>query len=67
MANRVIDSGASRTSPRGKPLGSLPNISPAEVKEFIQPLEKLILQYPAIALASAFIVGVTLAWWIKRK
>ncbi|HMC10997.1 MAG TPA: hypothetical protein VKH44_06890 [Pirellulaceae bacterium] len=32
-----------------------------------KPLEELILKYPAAALASAFLVGVAIAWWIKRK
>jgi hypothetical protein len=44
-----------------------PFIRSSDVHNFIQPVEKLILQYPAVALASAFVVGVTLAWWIKRK
>jgi len=34
---------------------------------FVKPLEELILKYPAAALASAFLVGVAIAWWIKRK
>jgi len=33
----------------------------------VKPLEELILKYPAAALASAFLVGVAIAWWIKRK
>jgi hypothetical protein len=44
-----------------------PTIRASDVRELVEPLEKLILQYPAAALASAFIVGVTLAWWIKRR
>jgi hypothetical protein len=37
------------------------------VGDVAQPLEELILKYPAAALASAFLVGVAIAWWIKRK
>jgi len=32
-----------------------------------KPPENLIRQYPAAALATAFLVGVAIAWWIKRK
>jgi len=39
----------------------------SDVGELSQPVEELILKYPAAALASAFLVGVAIAWWIKRK
>jgi hypothetical protein len=41
--------------------------NPADLGEFVRPVEELILKYPAAALASAFLVGVAIAWWIKRK
>ncbi len=51
-------------------LGSQPNkplMEMSNLTQLIEPAEKLVLQYPAVALASAFLVGVALACWIKRK
>ena len=39
----------------------------SDLTQLIEPVENLILQYPAVALASAFLVGVALACWIKRR
>lgn len=44
-----------------------PLIRAGDVRELAEPVEQLILKYPAAALASAFMVGVVVAWWIKRK
>jgi hypothetical protein len=44
-----------------------PLVRASEVRELVEPVENLILKYPAVALASAFMVGVVVAWWIKRK
>ena len=41
-------------------------LSWATVKEWIEPAEDKIRKYPAACLASAFVVGVAIAWWIKR-
>lgn len=38
----------------------------ATAKEWIEPAEELIGKYPAACLASAFVIGVAIAWWIKR-
>jgi len=46
---------------------STPWLQANDIQEFMQPLEELITKYPAAALASAFLVGVALACWIKRK
>jgi len=46
----------------GKPL-----ITGSDVYEMAKPTEDLIRRYPAAALATAFLVGVAVAWWIKRK
>ena len=47
--------------------GSRPSLSLSSVKQLADPIENLILKYPAAALASAFTVGVLVAWLIKRK
>jgi hypothetical protein len=60
--------GTTASGPNGrahKP--AAPGISAKEVREFVKPIEELITKYPAAALASAFLVGVVLAWWVKRK
>ncbi len=44
-----------------------PLMRTSDVRELAEPIENLILKYPAAALASAFMVGVVVAWWIKRK
>jgi hypothetical protein len=44
-----------------------PSGGAGEVLEYIEPIKELIIKYPSAALASAFLVGVALAWWIKRR
>jgi len=44
-----------------------PFIRSSDVRELAQPVQNLILKYPGAALASAFLVGVAIAWWIKRR
>jgi hypothetical protein len=44
-----------------------PFITASDVKQITDPVENLILKYPGAALASAFFVGVLVAWLIKRK
>jgi len=38
----------------------------SNAKEWIEPAEEIIRKYPAACLASAFVIGVAIAWWIKR-
>jgi len=68
MIDRTLDrpsAGYSTTTRAGQPKKS--PMQMGDLSHFIEPAEKLILQYPAAALASAFLVGVALACWIKRK
>lgn len=44
-----------------------PLMTGRDVQGLAEPLKQLIIQYPTAALASAFLAGVALAWWIKRK
>jgi hypothetical protein len=44
-----------------------PFLSRGDIKQVTDPVENLILKYPGAALASAFFVGVLVAWLIKRK
>jgi hypothetical protein len=66
MINRVADHPPSQTTPTSK-APVRPLIRSSDISELAQPLEKLIVKYPGAALASAFLIGVVVAWWIKRK
>jgi len=66
MINRVADRPLppASSSPHAP---SRPLIRATDVSDLAKPLEKLIVKYPGAALASAFLIGVVVAWWIKRK
>lgn len=68
MIEEALDflrSGKSRSN--GHKSATRPLMTGNDVHEMVKPTEKLIRQYPAAALATAFLVGVVIAWWIKRK
>ena len=44
-----------------------PLVRASDFADMVRPVEQVILKYPAGAMATAFLVGVALAWWIKRK
>jgi hypothetical protein len=44
-----------------------PPVTGNGLHELVKPTEDFIRQYPEAALATAFLVGVVIAWWIKRK
>jgi hypothetical protein len=68
MIDRTLDRPAAAYLPTARPDPSKTGLAQiSDLKQLIEPVEKLILQYPAVALASAFLVGVALACWIKRK
>lgn len=46
---------------------SRPALSTDNLRQYTDSVENLILKYPGAALASAFFVGVLVAWLIKRK
>jgi len=67
MINRLTDylpaepAGAKRSS-----TGQF-SLSSQNVRDWIEPVEQIIVKYPTACLASAFVIGATIAWWIKRK
>jgi hypothetical protein len=66
IANRIAEHlPPAARRPAGPPSSSWNRIE--NVRGAVEPLERLILQYPGAALASAFLMGVAIAWWIKRK
>jgi len=56
-----------KTRSNGHKSASRPILTGKDIHEMTKPTEDLIRQYPAAALATAFLVGVVIAWWIKRK
>jgi hypothetical protein len=67
MKNRIADflPAAWRPRPGGQSPGE--QLGGKDLIRLLEPVEKLVADYPAAALAAAFVAGVTLAWWIKRK
>jgi hypothetical protein len=46
---------------------SRPLIRASDIRDLAGPVERLIVEYPAAALATAFLTGVVVAWLVKRK
>lgn len=65
MINRIAEYLPAERTPR--PAGTGTSLSGQTVRQWIEPIEELIVKYPAASLASAFVVGVAVAWWIKRR
>lgn len=38
-----------------------------DVGHWLKKAEKLVIEHPGPSLASAFALGVAIAWWIKRR
>ncbi len=66
MTNRVADY-PQQTPSAGSPASHRPLVRASDFRSVTQPIEQWIIRSPAAALASAFVVGVAIAWWIKRK
>ena len=65
MQNRIADYLPRAWQPKhGKPGATL---QVSEVNSLVKPANEFIARHPGACLAAAFAVGVTLAWWIKRK
>jgi hypothetical protein len=62
MSSHVAETRAASKLPPGEQ-----SLSAQRALEYIEPLKELIIKYPSAALASAFVVGVVVAWWIKRR
>ena len=66
MTERVADY-PQQTASTASSASHRPLIRTSDVRGMFQPIEQWITRSPAVALASAFVVGVAIAWWIKRK
>lgn len=64
MINRIAgySSAEAKAESRQRPM-----VTSRDIKRLVAPVERLIADYPAAALAAAFVVGVALAWWIKQR
>jgi hypothetical protein len=66
MTNRVAENHSTPTPRALRPAKSLQR-KLDNFGDFVEPIQSLVLKYPGAALASAFLVGVAIAWWIKRR
>ena len=67
MINRLGDFPTSPTLARPRQAPSDRQAPAAQGwRQIADPFEETIKKYPGAALASAFLIGVALAWWIKR-
>jgi len=62
MKNRLADD-----VPLGKESGSGRDAISDEALKYAAAVEKYIVDHPAPSLAAAFVAGVMVAWWIKRR
>ena len=69
MSNRVADFRTSQASDASAPasIKKRPLVRREDFAGMIEPVHDWITKYPGAALASAFLVGVAIAWWIKRR
>jgi hypothetical protein len=68
MINRIGDDPAAPASSHfpARPIAAGKAPAGQGFRELAAPLEETIKKYPGAALASAFVIGVAVAWWIKR-
>jgi len=67
MINRVTDYLPSDGTGTKQSSAGQFSLSNQSVRQWIEPVEQIIVKYPTACLASAFVIGATIAWWIKRK
>jgi ElaB/YqjD/DUF883 family membrane-anchored ribosome-binding protein len=62
MKNRLADDipSGGRASNRGEGFSE-------EAQKYAAAVEQYIIDHPASSLAAAFVAGVMVAWWIKRR
>lgn len=68
MINRLGDYATAPASspPRAAPSAAGKAPAAQGFRELAAPIEETIKKYPGATLASAFLIGVAVAWWIKR-
>ena len=66
MSSQLANGRVATGSP-GPATANRPLMTAKDVQGLVEPVKHWIIQYPTAALASAFLAGVALAWWIKRR
>jgi hypothetical protein len=68
MINRIDDYlPAAEPKSRYEAGGLASGLWPPDWKGAVREAEAWIIKHPGVSLASAFVVGAALAWWIKRR
>ena len=69
MLNRIADYFplSFNKDPMGKQAAPPASTKAPEAANWLEPMAQLVKTHPGAALAAAFAVGVTVAWWIKRR
>lgn len=71
MLNRVSDylpvAWSATRKPRPTPETSDLTVAPVPISSWTQSVSQLVKKHPGASLAAALCVGVTIAWWIKRR
>ncbi|MCU0877269.1 MAG: hypothetical protein MUF06_05735 [Pirellulaceae bacterium] len=63
MINRI----AEHLEPEVKKQGAQSSLRTKMAQDWLEPVERVIADHPAASLATAFVLGVAIAWWIKRN
>jgi len=67
MSNRLTDFLPPPTSGTQTSCQPRASFSMNDLHQAVAPVRRFILENPTAALAAAFLAGVSLAWWIKRR
>ena len=63
MINRI----AEHLEPETEKQGPQSSLGTKMAQDWLEPVERVIADHPAACLAIAFVLGVAIAWWIKRN
>jgi hypothetical protein len=63
MINRI----AEHLEPEVKKQRTESSLGTKITQDWLEPVERVISDHPAACLATAFVLGVAIAWWIKRN
>ena len=69
MLNRIADYLPAWSAPSAKSAteASESIFAGMNLRSYLEPVEQAVKRHPGAALAAAFLLGVTVAWWIKRR
>jgi hypothetical protein len=67
MTNRLPESFVTEGQAPGTARDQVLSQWDRDVRQWSGVVEKLVREYPTACLATAFFVGASLAWWIKRR